>query len=257
MWALTRVALSEYADEAVHLCELVASVHFSGIPRITLADLLARVDASYLQRRVQLHPLLRGTGSGSAAEMAALAALVAAKVPRRILEFGTYDGFSTWHLWANSAETTEIVTIDLPCGTKVAGSSDDAFQGVAGRPFLPGGRRVRLIETDSRQWTPDVEGVDFCFIDAGHTYECVKNDSEKALLLTNGNGLIVWHDATWQGWQYGVNTYLKELRGEGFDIRLVSIGSFDYSSLAVLLPQQENGGPAARWRARRMTAPAP
>ena len=38
-----------------------------------------------------------------------------------------------------------------------------------------------LVEVDSRTWEPDTPGVDFCFIDAGHTYECVKNDTEKAL----------------------------------------------------------------------------
>jgi predicted O-methyltransferase YrrM len=231
--------LSTDADDAVDLCELVALAHFSGIPRITLADFLRRMDASYLQRRALLHPLLRGDGSGAAAEMAALAALVAVKLPRRILEFGTYDGFSTWHLWANSDETTEIVTIDLPANTKVAGSSDYGFQGIADRPFLPNDQRVRLIETDSRQWKPEIQGVDFCFIDAGHTYECVKNDSQKALLVMNPNGLIVWHDAAPQQphFHYEVNKYLKELRSEGFDIRLVSIGPYDYSGLAVVLTE--------------------
>ena len=237
-WQLTCLTASSNADEAIHLCELAASAHFSAIPRIVLKDLVTRMDASHSERRVLLHPLLRGEGSGAAAEMATLAALVALKRPKRILEFGTYDGFSTWHLWANSDETAEIVTIDLPPGSVVTGSSDRALQGVASRPYLPKDKRIRLVETDSRRWEPDVKGVDFCFIDAGHTYQCVKNDSEKALRIMNPGGLIVWHDAVWQGSDYGVNTYLKELRRQSLDIRLVSVSPFDYSGLAVYFPTQ-------------------
>src|SRR5205814_682465 len=110
-----------------------------------------------------------------------LASIVNAKRPRRVLEFGTYDGCSTWHLWANTDESTEIVTLDLAAGQQVEGSSDLGFHGIAHRPFLPRVERVRLVETDSRQWDPDVLDVDLCYIDAGHSYECVKSDTEKAL----------------------------------------------------------------------------
>jgi len=34
--------------------------------------------------------------------------------------------------------------------------------GVASRPFLPSNTRVRLVETDSRHWTPDASG-DECY----------------------------------------------------------------------------------------------
>jgi predicted O-methyltransferase YrrM len=168
--------------------------------------------------------------------MAALSALTAARRPKTILEFGTYDGCSTWHLWANSADDARIITIDLPADVKVSGSTDSGFQGVSQRPFLPDSARVELIEVDSREWTPQVsDGVDLCFIDAGHTYACSKNDTEKALSVMNKNGLILWHDAAWRGDDYGVNVYLKELRAAGRDVRIVDVGPFDYCALAVMI----------------------
>jgi predicted O-methyltransferase YrrM len=234
-WKFACLAADSDDAQAVHFCRLVTSTYTAGIPRISLEAVLASLDASYTERKVLLHPVLRGHGSGAASEIAALAALVAAKRPQRIVEFGTYDGFSTWHLWSNSSESTEIVTVDLPAGVKVLGSSDSGFQGVAERPYLPKDGRIRLVEIDSRRWKADVDGVDLCFIDAGHTYECVKNDSEIAFRIVRAGGIVIWHDATWRGWQYGVNKYLRELRTLGLNIQLISLGPFDYCSLAFLL----------------------
>ena len=35
---------------------------------------------------------------------------------------------------------------------------------------------------------------DLIFIDGGHTYSIVKNDSEKAFKMINSQGIILWHD---------------------------------------------------------------
>jgi predicted O-methyltransferase YrrM len=229
---MSTLATSRHASAMRHLCDLLSSVERSALPRLTLGDLLRRYATPH---QVKVHPLLRGGGSGSAAEIAALAAITAAKRPGRILEFGTYDGCSTWHLWANSDESAQITTLDLPPNTKVEGSSDGGYQGVTHRPFLPLDPRVRLIETDTRHWKPDIAAVDLCFIDAGHSYQCVKNDTEIALRLMSPGGIIVWHDATWRRDGYGVNRYLLEKRREGLDVRQLVISDFDFCSLAVLL----------------------
>jgi predicted O-methyltransferase YrrM len=168
--------------------------------------------------------------------MAALSALVAAKRSKNILEFGTCDGCSTWHLWANSSPDTIITTIDLPCGVKVIGSTDAGLQGVGRRRFLPDDPRVRLVETDSRLWAPDIPGgVDFCFIDAGHSYECVKNDTEKAFSVLKNDGVVLWHDATWKDDGYRVNKYLLGLIDLRYDVKLIKVSDYDYCGLAVLL----------------------
>ena len=36
--------------------------------------------------------------------------------------------------------------------------------------------------------------VDLVFIDAGHTYSVVKNDTEKSFDMLKSNGIIIWHD---------------------------------------------------------------
>jgi predicted O-methyltransferase YrrM len=245
MWQLVlllKLLLSRNSQREVHLCELIASVHFSDLPRIHLDKALQQIKGSvtYQITDVHIHPNLRSEGSGSASEMSALSSLVAAKCPARILEFGTYDGISTWHLWANSSSNTKIVTIDLPSDTKVTSSSDFGLQGISNRPFIPQDTRINLVETDSRNWIPDLsEKVDFCFIDAGHTYECVRNDTEKALPLMNKHGVLVWHDATWTRDGYGVNQYLEHLRNSGWDIKLLEISPYDYCSLAILILDED------------------
>ena len=35
---------------------------------------------------------------------------------------------------------------------------------------------------------------DLIFIDGGHTYSVVKNDSEKSFKMLNSKGIILWHD---------------------------------------------------------------
>ncbi len=225
------------ARPALHLCNLVASVQFSGLPTVALTEFRKTLSGTgQTTERVVLHGELHGFGAGSIGEMAALSSLVAARRPRRILEFGTCLGCSTWHLWANSPGDALITTVDLPFGVKVAGSTDPELQGSPqSRPFLPKDSRVNLVEVDSRHFDPSGLGeVEFAFVDAGHSYECVKNDTEKALSVLARGGLLVWHDATWREDGYGVNRYLKELRQTGRDVRLLAIGPFDYCGLAVL-----------------------
>lgn len=167
--------------------------------------------------------------------MAILAALVAQVQPRKVLEFGTCEGASTWHLLANAPDEAVITTIDLPAHAKVEGSSDSGLQGVSDRPLLPRNDRIRLIEMDSRQWLPDTHDVDFAFIDAGHSHVCVKNDTEKALSVMRPGGLMLWHDASWQGDNYAVNKYLRSLRAAGRHVVLVAAGPYDYCALAALI----------------------
>ena len=50
---------------------------------------------------------------------------------------------------------------------------------------------------------------DLILIDGGHSYECVRSDTIRALEAVSGNGIIVWHDYTTH-WP-GVFNYLDEL----------------------------------------------
>jgi predicted O-methyltransferase YrrM len=229
------LSCSHGSGQTLQLLSYLTSVYDARLPRMTVADFQERLVGYTLPKRIILHPRITGVGSGSIADMVTLASLVAVCQPRQVLEFGTCEGASTWHLWANAPSEANITTLDLPPNTSVAGSTDLDLQGLGSRPMLPKDPRVRLIEQDSRTWTPDVRDVDFCFIDAGHSYECVKNDTEKALSVMRPGGLVVWHDATWRRDGYAVNDYLRELRGAGRDVVLLVAGSLDLCMLAALI----------------------
>jgi hypothetical protein len=49
----------------------------------------------------------------------------------------------------------------------------------------------------------------FIFVDAGHSEECVRNDSTKSLAVLAPGGMIAWHDYG-QSWP-GVYNYLNKL----------------------------------------------
>ncbi len=60
----------------------------------------------------------------------------------------------------------------------------------------PVAERVIQLHGDSRSFdfTPYHKGMDFIFIDAGHTYEFVANDTAHAVKMLRPGGVIVWHD---------------------------------------------------------------
>ena len=57
-------------------------------------------------------------------------------------------------------------------------------------------KKIKVIFQDSKKL--DISNFknsfDLIFIDGGHTYSCVKNDTEKSFEMIKNNGLIFWHD---------------------------------------------------------------
>ena len=160
-------------------------------------------------------------GNASGFEIACLCALARHLQPSVILEIGTFNGNTTLQLAANTPQTTRIYTLDLPwdaCAPNVEGVGDIAFISSEKRKTL----RFAGTEQESKikrrygnslsvDFSNLIEGckADFIFVDAGHSYECIKNDSEKSFSVLNRGGLIVWHDygASWPS----VYKYLNEL----------------------------------------------
>jgi predicted O-methyltransferase YrrM len=126
-------------------------------------------------------------------ELACLAQLARWRRPRRIFEFGTFDGRSSANLLLNAAPDARLLTINLP---------PDAFRhgGVEiGECLRAAGLAERTEQlygdTLSFDFSPHERQMDLIFIDAGHSYRCVLNDSTRALGLASQPGaLIVWHD---------------------------------------------------------------
>ena len=56
-------------------------------------------------------------------------------------------------------------------------------------------KKINVIFENSLNFNQSsYKNFDLIFIDGGHTYSVVKNDSEKSFEMLNKNGLIFWHD---------------------------------------------------------------
>jgi predicted O-methyltransferase YrrM len=138
-------------------------------------------------------PLSRGEWDTPYQDLVVLGALVRQKGAQKLFEFGTYKGMGTMTLIANAPETARIVTLD-------AASYDNR-----GEDGLPTGRmfersefadRVTQVIQNSTELdtAPYRQSMDFIFIDAGHDYEMVNNDTAKAFEMLAPGGVIAWHD---------------------------------------------------------------
>ena len=152
---------------------------------------------------------------------------VLSKKADKIFEFGTCSGKTTFLFGINSKEDAKIytITIDPNKIDNVKHQLDD--NKTAGRnirnesvyeEFMFSGheveKKIEVIFKDSRDL--DIEKLkrqfDLIFIDGGHTYSCVKNDTEKALEMIRDNGIILWHDyASNKRSSKDVYKYLEEL----------------------------------------------
>ena len=150
-------------------------------------------------------------GSMTITEISSLCQLVAARQPKKILEIGSYRGLTTLNL-AMNAPQAEVHTLDLP-----PGADPDATQ------FEHSDRQIILTRTgyfyEGRSEAARIQqhygdtanfdyaeigaGVDFCLIDAAHSYAYVRNDTAKTLPLLTDDALVLWHD-------YGRNDFLPE-----------------------------------------------
>jgi Methyltransferase domain len=162
------------------------------------------------------------SGLGFVQPYALHATVVSALQPKKIFEIGTFRGVAALTMALNAPEA-EVYTLDLPVDYNAADaetltkgdkewvrlsrtSTGFAFQG------HPAARNIHQLYCDSLTFEPPdfLNNVDLCFIDGGHSYECVKADTETALKILSPNGVIVWDDYAW--FIDGVREYLTELR---------------------------------------------
>ncbi len=116
-----------------------------------------------------------------------LAKLINAK---KIFEFGTYLGQTTYHL-AGISEDTHVYTLDIK-------NEDPKIQESKGRYFRNTEREqnITTFTCDSKcfDFSSYKGKMDFIFVDGGHTYKDVKNDTLKAFEMLAPGGMILWHD---------------------------------------------------------------
>jgi hypothetical protein len=102
---------------------------------------------------------------------------------RRILEMGSYLGYTAKLLAENTDALARITTLDeYP-------DHGTAYRGTAAERKID--RRVGKI---SLEHFKSDEKFDLIFVDADHRFESVMNDTQVALALLAENGVVVWHD---------------------------------------------------------------
>lgn len=146
-------------------------------------------------------------------EAAALAALIKLSNARRVFEFGTYKGVSTTQLALNLPEDGMVYTLDLPEDHPVYISYSKLASESGMKILLPEDQahKVTFLKADSADFdtSPYRGTMDLVFVDGYHSYEYVKNDTEKGLEMLRPGGIIAWHDC--ETGRPEVVRYLKSL----------------------------------------------
>jgi Methyltransferase domain len=170
---------------------------------------------------VTLENFLSVEGNVTLEELVFISALSRKLQPRIVVEIGTFDGNTALQLALNTPPETRIYTLDLPLGHDSIVENDPADTKYVSssrrraRRFLGSPVEHKIVQCYGNSLTYDFAHFtangkpQFIFVDAGHSYECVRNDSEKALAILDRGGTIVWQDYSAQ-WP-GVLKYLAEL----------------------------------------------
>jgi predicted O-methyltransferase YrrM len=134
-----------------------------------------------------------------------VAAMAKAREAVNIFEIGTYQGRTTYHL-AMASPNARVTTLNLP---PEKDPSVAAFLGIMYKGSDKE-KQITQLYADSREFdpTPYTGQMDYIFVDGDHSYELVKNDTEKALVMLKRGGMVVWHD--YAAKSPGVVRYIKE-----------------------------------------------
>ena len=194
----------------------------SVIPSVSFVDFFA----GYERKPVHLYDFVPRDGNLDVKEMLMVCNCVSLFAPSVVLEIGTFDGNTTLQIAANAPPNTTVYTLDLP--DDVQGSAvakidphDSAFidmKATLKRRYLDTPYAGNVIQKFGNSLETDFAALldgkqaDLILIDAGHSYECVRNDSEKALQVLSANGVVIWDDYT-SDWP-GVYNYLNEVGRE-------------------------------------------
>jgi hypothetical protein len=171
---------------------------------------------------VTLRPFAGQFGNVKRYELMVLCAVARHLQARRLFEFGTFDGLTTWHLAANAGPEARVWTLDLPLNhpARLCAGHDRTVGKIhavpVGRHFAqtPEAGRIEQLFGDSLEFDAEAYRgrMDFCFIDASHEYQHVRRDTTNALRMVRPGGVIFWHD--YSRWWPGVQKCLDDLSRE-------------------------------------------
>ena len=134
-------------------------------------------------------------GGTEADTTALIASLAKAMGAQRVLELGVFRGMTTAAL-AQAAK--EVIGVDLHIRS-------DAVNAV--QPY----QNVRLIEGEAAEVVRTLDGpFDLVYIDDGHQYADVKEQTDAVWDKVSPGGVVLFHDALSPEDNYGVNRFLNE-----------------------------------------------
>jgi len=205
---------------------------------LSLADLFPDFD----ERIVSIGQVPRGSWSTPLADTVMLLKIALCTNPKQLMELGSYRGYTALFLAQHISPDARIVTIDrYP-------DHGEAYRTTSHASMIE--RRVGA--TDRAMFARDEPAsYNLIFVDADHSYEGVRNDTELVLPLLSPSGFIVWHDYANWGYFSGQNSvpeYLDELGAS------LPIGHVPGSTLAIHSPSWISGEGRERFRSATQMA---
>ena len=205
------------------------------LPIVDLGTLFDDFD----RQPVTLTELPTGPWSSPVADVVMLMKIALCLRPRRALEVGSYRGYTTKLLAAHTPVDARIVAVDR----------DPRHGGAYQSSPLAAKIERRVGDVNEEMFASNSRGhYDLIFLDADHTYEAVRRDSQILLPLLAPEGIFVWHDyANWGRFSRmnGVPEFLHELSES------LPLAAVDGSWLAMYAPAWSSGEGAVRFREAR------
>ena len=176
---------------------------YLGLPRIEITDLI-KSDNNQFEISIPIQKHDQRNASLTLNDKLAIASICQLIKPNSVIEIGTFHGETT-DLIARNCLESKIYTLDLPPdftshSQKIIPDDLEVLKlrqpGHHIQEHYETGSQVYQIYGDSA--TFDFKQLetkfDLAFIDGAHSYEYVKNDTEKILPLMNKKGWIIWDD---------------------------------------------------------------
>lgn len=167
--------------------EFVRNLEDSQIREVYIQELFPGIE----NESVPIGVINEQTGHTNKTDMLYVSAVAKHVRAEKMFEFGTYMGRTTLYLAHNNPKG-QVYTLNLPPerDPRYAPFMGVLFKGQEEE------KRITQLHTDSREFdtTPYRQQFDFIFVDGDHSYELVKNDTQKAFELLKPGGTIMWHD---------------------------------------------------------------
>ena len=192
--AVARIKGNPLSDHAVQriekhrkVVEFVRNLEDSRIREVYVQELFPGIE----KESVPIGVINELTGHANKTDMLYVSAVAKHIGAKKMFEFGTYMGRTTFHL-AHNNPAGQVFTLNLPP------ERDPRYAPFMGVLFKGREEEMRItqIHSDSREFdtAPYRQQFDFVFVDGDHSYDLVKNDTQKAFELLKQGGVIMWHD---------------------------------------------------------------